>query len=253
MSENNNTYTNTIENINALLTDIRRDQESGINDKLNMISGLLDRLLNTSYNIQFQKIRQVKLPSRQQNSVKYNLYMPNKLHINDFTVNINFYQNQSLVRTRNVQSCCFLLKNNAGTYQLNNLFIGFYKHDQTGVTTFKNLEQGRDVTDQEKQFVLDLNTYVDNIILKSTEKVYIPTGLKFILPENTYLNIYAPRNSNMASLIVLDNIIDRTYTEQLYLTLINGHNNSIKLKINQPIAQILPRSFILSNQLIQKV
>ena len=59
---------------------------TNLNDKLDVISGKLDRLLNNTYHIQFHRVRQVNLPDRQENSVKYNIYMPNKLHITEITL-----------------------------------------------------------------------------------------------------------------------------------------------------------------------
>lgn len=246
MSESTENTTQLINSISALV--------SRIDDFIEMVDCRTNCQLQNQYEIEYTRCRQgVKKIEYTSKSLQYEIFMPSKLHITDFTQNIQVYENRFLVETKDVISPIFILENKTGRYDLNELLVSFYKHDQTNVITYMNSSQGRDINDNQRNFILAPDTYVKEIILKSTQYVYIPTGLKIIAPWNMHFRTASPRDFKYTNLIVLDQSIGPYDLNQIYISIVNGHKNTVRIIADQPLAILTPH--IMSNKdgiLIQK-
>lgn len=78
-------------------------------------------------------------------------------------------------------------------------------------------------------------------------RIIIPTGLRFLIPEGTYLEV-ANRGSvaSQQGLIYGAHIVDEDYISPVFINLINTTDNTIYLKPGTRIAQLLHKEYIKS-------
>lgn len=90
--------------------------------------------------------------------------------------------------------------------------------------------------------------YTFSIKVKPHGGVIVPTGLRFNIPEGTYLEV-ANRGSMAAKegLVFGAHIIDSDYVGIVFINLINTTNNVVILSCGQKFAQLLHKEYIRSN------
>ena len=86
-----------------------------------------------------------------------------------------------------------------------------------------------------------------NITIRAHDRVIIPTGLRFNIPEGTYLEV-ANRGSMAAKegLVYGAHIIDSDYNGNVFINQINTTNDSVTLVCGQKFAQLIHKEYIKS-------
>ena len=90
--------------------------------------------------------------------------------------------------------------------------------------------------------------YLFSIKVNPHESVIVPTGLRFNIPEGTYLEV-ANRGSMAAKegLVFGAHIIDEDYNGNVFINLINTTNGVAILSCGQKFAQIIHKEYIKSS------
>lgn len=97
----------------------------------------------------------------------------------------------------------------------------------------------------------DLNA-VESVVIKSKNRALINTGLSITVPKNTYGRI-APR-SGLAykhGIDVLAGVIDRDYTGEVKVILLNTSDSDVSINVSDRIAQLIIE--VIKTPVIEKV
>lgn len=199
--------------------------------------------MTEEYTLNILKVRDVNTPSKSYDAAGFDFFVPQDLHITDFTKNYEIYKNNYIEpKDENglvFSSTKFVLTDDSifieVQFAVNDNGQALYKLGKSSDGyPFKN---GAEVI----AWVESPSTRVAAMTVMPGGKVLIPSGIKANLPKNVFLK--AENKSGISSkrgLIFGASVVDSDYQGEIHISLINPTDTPAKIIAGEKIIQFIP-------------
>ena len=209
-------------------------------------------LLNSIFNLDIFKCRNVKTPVKAWKAAGWDFFIPENLSIFDFTKSYKTYLDESIKHNKRANyevPLVFYLKSNRtqGEFKLKlilswNSKINEYEFKFCEKTEFDtNLLEITEINNELMQWITENETVISRIELLPHSKVLIPSGIHVRLPEGIFLN--GSNKSGIASkrgLLIGAQTIDQDYEGEIHINLMNPTNEHVFIAAGEKIVQFIP-------------